>query len=304
MGIGSILGTYGDFILGTGQSTVTEAITNTIKNRKTLGYSYGKALKTGITDGFKQSHANIKTSCGFLKSLKTGFSAIPNGWKAGKGFGKFTGALKGCGKAMPALFAGLTVLGEIPNIYKSVKEKGIVQGIKEVGKTVTRLTAGAVCGTILGAVLAPIPGGSIVGGMGGWMLGDWIASKIVGKSYSEQVAEQETDNQENGPKTVQNEQGDSVTFSGAEAPAVDSISYPPIDANDFGPYRPYANVFYNYPGAGADMGVRMPGQSYTGSINIAGSGIGMNGLRANNVSPNLLDKPVKGGDLLNPNQRR
>lgn len=300
MGIGNIGGSYCNLIFGTGSEEIGRMIKRQVVNRKVNNQNLISAIYKGTKKGIGYSYKLQIKNGGFFKNLIKGFKAIPEGWKKASGIKKPWGAIKGMGKAMPALFAGLAVLGEIPNLYKSVKEKGVIQGIKEVGKTAVRLTAGAIGGA-LGTALIPVP---VLGSMGGWMLGDWIASKIVGKSYSEQVAEQETDNQENGPKTVQNEQGDSATFSGAEAPAVDSISYPPIDANDFGPYRPYANVFYNYPGAGADMGVRMPGQSYTGSINIAGSGIGMNGLRANNVSPNLLDKPVKGGDLLNPNQRR
>ena len=298
MGIGSILGTYGDFVLGTGQSTVTEAITNSVKNRKASGHSYVKAFRTGITDGFKQSHANINTSGGFFKSLKTGLSAIPDGWKAGKGFGKITGAVKGCGKAMPVLFAGLLVLGEIPNVYKAVRDKGVVQGLKEVGKTAVRLTAGAACGTILGAVLAPIPGGSLVGGMGGWMLGDWLASKIVGKSYSEKVEEAE---EQNNPQETLNTPAATGGAVGTDSiVAMGDVQYPSVDINDFGPYRPYSNIFFNNPAAYADFGARMPGQENTlPGYTSMGTMMPMMGGVANNQSGNLLDNVDPKANLLN-----
>ena len=298
MGIGSILGTYGDFVLGTGQSTVSDAITNSIKNRKASGHSYVKAFRTGITDGFKQSHANINTSGGFFKSLKTGLSAIPNGWKAGKGFGKLTGAIKGCGKAMPALFAGIMVLGEIPNVYKAVRDKGVVQGLKEVGKTVVRLTAGAACGTILGAALSFIPGGSILSGMGGWMLGDWLASKVVGKSYSEKIAEAE---EQNNQQEASNNPTVTGGVTGTEGNvAIGDVQYPSIDINDFGPYRPYANIFFNNPAAYADFGARMPGQENTlpGYASM-GTMMPMIGGVANNQSGNLLDNVDSKANLLN-----
>ena len=298
MGIGSILGTYGDFVLGTGQSTVSDAIKNTIKYRKAHGLSYGKAFTTGVVRGVKKSNVKLKINGGFFKSLKTGLSAIPNGWKAGKGFGKLTGAIKGCGKAMPALFAGIMVLGEIPNVYKAVRDKGVVQGLKEVGKTATRLTAGAICGTVLGAVLAPIPGGSLIGGMGGWMLGDWLASKVVGKSYSEKIAETEEQNNQQGASNNPTVTGGVTGTEGNVA--IGDVQYPSIDINDFGPYRPYANIFFNNPAAYADFGARMPGQENTlpGYASM-GTMMPMIGGVANNQSGNLLDNVDSKANLLN-----
>ena len=298
MGIGSILGTYGDFVLGTGQSTVSDAIKNTIKYRKAHGLSYGKAFTTGVVRGVKKSNVKLKINGGFFKSLKTGLSAIPNGWKAGKGFGKLTGAIKGCGKAMPALFAGIMVLSEIPNVYKAVRDKGVVQGLKEVGKTATRLTAGAICGTVLGAVLAPIPGGSLIGGMGGWMLGDWLASKVVGKSYSEKIAETEEQNNQQGASNNPTVTGGVTGTEGNVA--IGDVQYPSIDINDFGPYRPYANIFFNNPAAYADFGARMPGQENTlpGYASM-GTMMPMIGGVANNQSGNLLDNVDSKANLLN-----
>lgn len=307
MGIGAIGGTYCNLVFGTGSEEIGKALKSTIKNRKAHGLSYPKAITTGLSRGIKKSYSLQKRNGGYFKNLVQQFKAIPKGWKNGKGFfGKPWGAIKGCGKAMPALMAGIMVLGEIPNVYRAVRDKGVVQGLKEVGKTATRLTTGAICAAI-GSALIPIP---LVGSMAGWMLGDWIGSKIVGKSYSEQIAEnkENTENKEpeNGARTVTNADGDSVTFSETDPTAnVEDIKYPSIHADDFGPYRPYANVFYNYPGAGADMGVSMPGQSNSaGGMNIASGGFGGVGMAGrNNVSPNLLDKVKPGGNLLEPTNR-
>ena len=209
MGIGSIGGSYLNFTLGTGNEDIANMITRQVRNRKVNGQNYLTALYKGTKKGIVYSHKKSIKNGGFLKSLKKGFGEIPNGWKNGKGFfGKPLGAIKGIGKAMPALFAFITIASEIPNVYKAVKEKGIVQGLKETGKTAARLTTGALFAALGTAILSPIPVvGSIAGGMLGYSLGDWLASKVVGKSYSEQVAEQpdkqnEVPKETNQPTTV------------------------------------------------------------------------------------------------------
>ena len=181
MGIGSISGSYFNFILGTGSEETGKIIKRQLKNRVVNNQSYLGALYKGTKKGIGYSHALQKKNGGFFKSLKTGFRAIPDGWKSGKGFGKLTGAFKGLGKAMPAAMAILALVGEVPNIIKATKEKGAGQGLKEVGKAGVRLTTGALCAAI-GTAILPV-GGSIAG----WFLGDWIGSKIAGKSYSEKA---------------------------------------------------------------------------------------------------------------------
>ena len=167
MGIGSIGGSYLNFTLGTGNEDIANMIIHQVRN----------ALYTGTKKGIGYSHKKSIKNGGFLKSLKIGFGEIPNGWKNGKGFiGKPWGAIKGIGKAMPALFAFITIAGEIPNLYKAVKEKGVVQGLKETGKTAARLTTGALFAALGTAILSPIPVvGSLVGGMLGYSLGNWLA---------------------------------------------------------------------------------------------------------------------------------
>lgn len=291
MGIGNIGGSYFNFILGTGTEDVAKMIKHQVKNRKANGQNYVKALYTGTKKGIGFSHGKQVKAGGYLKSLKNGFSAIPNGWKSGKGiFGKPWGAIKGLGKAMPAVFGFLTILGEVPNIYKATKEKGFVQGLKETGKTAARLTTGALFAAV-GSAICPV-----VGSFAGWMIGDFIASKIVGKSYSEQVANKP---EEQDKTAIPVDDG----FSTAATTGVGSggyVQYPSIDINDFGPHRPYANIFFNNPAAYADIGARMPGQEglvgYTYSTGVYPM-MGFVG-STNNRSGNLLEQ--NGGNLLTP----
>ena len=299
MGIGSIGGSYLNFTLGTGNEDIANMITHQVRNRKAHGQNYLKALYTGTKKGIAYSHKKSIKNGGFLKSLKKGFGEIPNGWKKGKGFiGKPWGAIKGLGKAMPALFAFITIASEIPNVYKAVKEKGIVQGLKETGKTAARLTTGALFAALGTAILSPIPVvGSLVGGMLGYSLGNWLASKVVGKSYSEQVAEQpdkqnEVPKETNQPTTV----GDAGVIGAPSTVGGGYVQYPSIDINDFGPHRPYANIFFNNPAAYADMGFRMPNQEGLPGYTVASGMYPMMMGGVNNSSGNLLEQ--NGGNLL------
>lgn len=301
MGIGSIGGSYLNFTLGTGNEDIANMITHQVRNRKAHGQNYLKALYTGTKKGIAYSHKKSIKNGGFLKSLKKGFGEIPNGWKKGKGFiGKPWGAIKGLGKAMPALFAFITIASEIPNVYKAVKEKGVVQGLKETGKTAARLTTGALFAALGTAILSPIPVvGSLAGGMLGYSLGDWLASKVVGKSYSEQVAEQpdkqnEVPKETNQPTTV----GDAGVIGAPSTVGGGYVQYPSIDINDFGPHRPYANIFFNNPAAYADMGFRMPNQEGLPGYTVASGMYPMMMGGVNNSSGNLLEQ--NGGNLLTP----
>ncbi len=312
MGIGSIGGSYLNFTLGTGNEDIATMITRQVRNRKVNGQNYLTALYKGTKKGIVYSHKKSIKNGGFLKSLKKGFGEIPNGWKNGKGFfGKPWGAIKGIGKAMPALFAFITIAGEIPNLYKAVKEKGVVQGLKETGKTAARLTTGALFAALGTAILSPIPVvGSIAGGMAGYYVGDWLATKIVGKSYSEK-AEEQAENKDETQASNENAQQPAVAdASGAVVgaditvpPATTNVGggyvqYPSIDINDFGPHRPYANIFFNNPAAYADMGYRMPGQEGLSGYAVASGMYPMMMGGVNNSSGNLLEQ--NGGNLLTP----
>lgn len=312
MGIGSIGGSYLNFTLGTGNEDIAKIITRQVRNRKANGQNYLTALYTGTKKGIGYSHKKSIKNGGFLKSLKKGFGEIPNGWKNGKGFfGKPWGAIKGIGKAMPAAFAFLTVASQIPNVYKAVKEKGVFQGVKETGKTVARLTTGALFAAIGTAIASPIPVvGSLLGGMVGYSVGDWLATKIVGKSYSEKAEEQaENKGETQAPKenaqhpAVADTSGAVVGADFTVPPATTNVGggyvqYPSIDINDFGPHRPYANIFFNNPAAYADMGYRMPGQDGLAGYAVASGMYPMMMGGVNNSSGNLLEQ--NGGNLLTP----
>ena len=224
MGIGTIASTgwnyakragnlYSDFVLGTGNEKFTQAMRETITNRKVNGQSYMESVWEGIKKGTKkaeehnknmiQKHGNFWKST--WHSIKTTPNVVKAGWrygsiqgaKAGKtGLGKFwsqfKGAMKGVGKRMPLIGTLMIAATEIPNIISAFKDKGIIGGITETGKSGLRLGAGMTCAAIGSALLAPIPVvGPILGGIVGYTAGDWLMSKITGKSHSEKKLEAE-----------------------------------------------------------------------------------------------------------------
>jgi len=297
MGIGSIGGTYLNFILGTGSEEVGRVIKSTVQNRHATGQNYIKSVWSGTRQGVKDSYQSTKANGGFWKNIKAGFSEIPSGWKnaavAGEKWYKnapkqLVGAFKGCGKAMPALMAFMMVAGELPNIFKATKDKGVGQGAIETGKAAAKLTGGAI-GAAIGTALIPIP---FLNSMIGWTVGSMVAGALVGKSYSEKVAAnpelanaKENKETKKDNKTVQ-EAGVPGNATGttpiAGDPAIafkgSSVPLPSIDDEDFGPNKPYANVFY--PGGGL-------GGSYMGMGSGLGMGMGM-GMNVQPQSSNLL----------------
>lgn len=205
---------YPDFVMGTGNEAFTQVMRSTIKNRAANGQTYMQSVWSGIKDGARaaERHNNIlnKQHGGFWGStwhaLKTTPKKIAQGWRVGgqlaeragktglsKTWSQFKGSLKGLGKRMPLIFSLMVVLPELPNIFSAFKDKGLVGGIAETGKTALRLGAG-MTGAAIGQALIPIP---ILGGIVGYMAGDWLMSKFTGKSHSEKKAElEETQNQQ------------------------------------------------------------------------------------------------------------
>lgn len=205
---------YPDFVMGTGNEAFTQVMRSTIKNRAANGQTYMQSVWSGIKDGARaaERHNNIlnKQHGGFWGStwhaLKTTPKKIAQGWRVGgkladragktglsKTWSQFKGSLKGLGKRMPLIFSLMIVLPELPNIFSAFKDKGLVGGIAETGKTALRLGAG-MTGAAIGQALIPIP---ILGGIVGYMAGDWLMSKFTGKSHSEKKAElEETQNQQ------------------------------------------------------------------------------------------------------------
>lgn len=181
---------------------------------RSTGQSWGSVLKNIIKEGGKGIEASVVASKalngGFLKSVWKSIKEVPSvlkvsaKWSAGKAMvaakaagktgialklagllGGAKGIFKGLGKKMPLIGNLMLVAFELPNIFKATKEKGIIQGGKEVVKAGTRLTAASIASAIGTAVGGPI------GGIIGFVAGDWLASKVVGKSYTEHNAEEE-----------------------------------------------------------------------------------------------------------------
>lgn len=199
---------YPDFVMGTGNEAFTQVMRSTIKNRAANGQTYMQSVWSGIKDGARaaERHNNIlnKQQGGFWKStwhaLKTTPKKIAQGWRVGgrladragktglsKFWSQFKGSLSGIGKRMPLIFSLMVVLPELPNIFSAFKDKGLVGGVAETGKTALRLGAGMTAAAI-GQALIPIP---ILGGIVGYMAGDWLMSKFTGKSHSEKKTELE-----------------------------------------------------------------------------------------------------------------
>ena len=125
-----------------------------------------------------------KQILGFPKDLKLA-------WNGAKGAGAWAVTKAIGGKVLqrlPLLFVAL----EIPNIYSAYKDKGIVGGTLELGKSAIRM-AGSMAGFVAGQALIPIP---FVGGLIGAFASDWLIGKVIGKSHTEKKAEEEAKQQE------------------------------------------------------------------------------------------------------------
>lgn len=183
-----------DLVLGNGAEVAGQAIKTTIKNKGSIF----EAAKAGVkaTEGLSVAangakigfFTRITSNLGLLKSMPV--EAFKAAKVAGKGvFGQAwagtKGFFKGLGKNMPFIAAAMELVFQLPNFITATKEKGIGQGIKELGKAAGRLSIGGICAAIGSAFCPPI------GTMVGWVVGDWIGSKIVGKSYTEKKAEAE-----------------------------------------------------------------------------------------------------------------
>ena len=150
---------YPDFVMGTGNEAFTQVMRSTIKNRAANGQTYMQSVWSGIKDGARaaERHNNIlnKQQGGFWKStwhaLKTTPKKIAQGWRVGgkladragktglsKIWSQFKGSLSGIGKRMPLIFSLMVVLPELPNIFSAFKDKGLVGGVAETGKTQIR----------------------------------------------------------------------------------------------------------------------------------------------------------------------
>lgn len=151
--------------------------------KKAVGGNFFKAALRSIKE--IPSVIKVSTKWSAARALvaakaagKTGMAAKLAGVLGGaKGF------FKGIGKKMPIIGNILLVAFELPNIIKATKEQGIGQGVAEVVKAGTRLTAASIASAIGTTLAGPI------GGIAGFVIGDWLASKVVGKSYTEKLVQ-------------------------------------------------------------------------------------------------------------------
>ncbi len=245
-----------DLILGTGKNG-SEAIGKVMKNtagnpwqKAKAGFRYieGNAAATGLSTWGRTS----KYMKDGWKLTKSAFN-IPKRFSAGvrlarmKGTSKFLGGLKGVakgfGKAMPFIGTGLIVASEIPNIWTAVKEKGLIEGVKETGKATAKLAggaAGAAAGAAIGSVVPVV--GTAIGSIVGWFAGEWLTSKAVGKSYTEkkeEQAEKEAEYQENMAYAEQAAMESDAAYAQAQyAQANPAYGSNPFQANGLNTFNP------------------------------------------------------------------
>jgi len=191
MGIGSVAGSYANFIFGTGQETVSNAISDAIKNRGTAGQSYVSSLYSGTKKGITDSYNGMKASGGYWKAIKGDLSAMWQGLKQGK--------ISALGKGFPLLMSALWVASEAGNIIGATKDEGIIGGLKETGRTAATMTLGTLFSSVAqGMCKAKGKGGiwGLVATIGGYTLGAMLSGKLFGKSHAERKAEAQTQEQE------------------------------------------------------------------------------------------------------------
>lgn len=206
MSFGVILKNVGHLVFNQNYSeAITKGIKATAEAHKAAGRSKYTNIFRNVEDEFIKANKEFVTKKGakpLHKTLWQSFKTIPKkivqGWnvggrladKAGKtGLSKFWSQLKGVGKGigkrMPVIGAALMVAFELPNIFSAFKDKGLVGGVMEIGKSGARL-GGFMAGMTIGAAF-----GGPIGGIVGGFIGDWLVSKVVGKSHSEEKAEAE-----------------------------------------------------------------------------------------------------------------
>lgn len=200
---------YCDFVFGSSAGAMAESITKYAKNGNCFRYGLPEGLYRGTVQGAKDSYNFTKTNGGFFTSMWKNLQAVPKEWSKAKIVGASTSknftrqsfaAMKAFGKAVPALFAIYGLATELPNLYRATRYGGLMCGLKEFGKTMTKLTFGALVGAF-GGMLLPIIGntygfalgnfiGDQIGNYIGGELGGWVSSKAMGGTYTAQHKKQ------------------------------------------------------------------------------------------------------------------
>ena len=232
-----------ELTFGTSADTVGKAMRTAYKS----GSSLSEVAKVGL-QGINKAANNGSFLTRMGKNIKNLIPDLKQYIKAGqklavrKGksnmWGTFKGLTKGLGKKLPFIFAALMLVGEIPNIYKATKEKGLWQGLKETAKPIAKL-AGAGVGSAIGSAICPGIGSFI-----GWIAGEWLVGKIVGKSYSEKKAEEEAE------ANTQNQEGlNTQTQQMVNSYPQTTVTATPQAQVPFGSYNPYTynNNTFNDP---------------------------------------------------------
>jgi len=197
MGIGSIAKTglnyAGRLIFDDKFSSKVTSSLKGIRRLKTQGKfdgHLGKQIGAAFQKADKVTEKNVWK--GLKNSVTSYADDVSKLWKnADKGFfAKLGGTFKGLAKRAPLIGAALTVLFEIPNIYKATRDGGLINGAIETGKSGVRLAAGIAAGAIGSAFLG------LPGALAGFFIGDMLGKLVVGKSHSEKLAEAEQKQQE------------------------------------------------------------------------------------------------------------
>lgn len=194
---------YCDFVFGSSAGSMAETITRYTKNGNYFRYGIPESIYRGSVQGIKNSYNYTKNNGGFFTSMWKNLQAVPKEWNKAKIVGasgsknffrQSYGALKAFGKAAPALFAIYGFATELPNIYRATRYGGVMCGLKEFGKTMTKLTFGALVGAF-GGMLLPVIGntygfalgnliGEEVGNYVGGEIGEFISGKAMGGTYT------------------------------------------------------------------------------------------------------------------------
>lgn len=167
----------------------TETVTNTLKNSKKInGYS---KFGTQVKDAFIAAENKTKNTPfwkNLWKSIKTLPEDISKSCANAKGFSNKTKGIFGqLGKRATAIFGAITVAFELPNLFSSFKDEGLVGGLLETIKSTGRV-ASQFAGFAIGQAIIPIP---IIGGLVGAFASEFLYSTLAGKSHLEKKRELE-----------------------------------------------------------------------------------------------------------------
>lgn len=195
---------YPETVMGTGNEAFANTFRAGIKSDGFKWKNLGGVFKDSFEATVVHNEIQIQARGGFWKNIGKNFTSlftdIPTEWKSAgsiataankTGFAKFWPQLKSVGKVlgkrMPLLAAASVILFELPNLFRTTANEGLLAGAGEAGKTAVRLGIGTIGGAI-GTALTPFC--PFLGGIVGYAIGDMIGRFVVGKSYTEKKEEE------------------------------------------------------------------------------------------------------------------